>query len=83
MSEKNICQNPLCCMRDSVDRWNKKINEYQSRKAYFKPRNHYSSPILEYFCTSGCANQWLANNVREIFETHQSFTKILEKLIRS
>ena len=32
---KKICQNPKCCNATSLDRWHKKINKYQSRKAYF------------------------------------------------
>ena len=83
MSEKNICQNPKCCDRDSNDRWNKKLDVFQSRKAHFKPHSEYSSTILEYFCTTGCASEWLRNNIDDIFEHRQSFTKILEKLIRS
>ena len=86
MSEKNICQNPQCCNHDTIDRLNKKIDKYQSRKAYFKPKDRdsgYRSAILEYFCTTGCASEWLRNNIDDIFEHRQSFTKILEKLIRS
>jgi hypothetical protein len=83
MSEKNICQNPKCCDRDTNSRWNKKIEKFQSRKAYFKPHGEYNSTTLEYFCTTGCAFQWLNNNLESIFEHRQSFTKILEKLIRS
>ena len=60
MSEKNICQNPQCCNNDTIDRWNKKIERYQSRKAYFKPRpsGTYRSAILEYFCTTSCGYKW-------------------------
>jgi hypothetical protein len=81
VTDKNICQNPKCCDRDSVDRWNKKIERYQSRKAYFKQGRR--NAILEYFCTTGCASRWLRDNIDDIFEHRQSFTKILEKLIRS
>ena len=86
MSEKNICQNPKCCGNDTKDRWNKKLERYQSRKAYFKPKDRdgrYRSAILEYFCTTGCAFQWLRDNIDSIFEHRQSFTKILEKKIRA
>jgi len=83
MSEKNICQNPKCCDRDSNDRWNKKIDKYQSRKAYFKPHSEYSSTTLEYFCTTSCAFQWLNNNLESIIDHRGSVEKILEKLIRS
>ena len=83
MSEKNICQNPKCCDRDSVDRWNKKIERYQSRKAYFKSHNEYGGTMLEYFCTTGCATQWLNNNIESIIDHRGTWQKILEKLIRS
>ena len=81
MSEKNICQNPKCCDRDSNDRWNKKIDKYQSRKAYFKQGRR--NAILEYFCTTGCATQWLNNNIESIIDHRGTWQKILEKLIRS
>ena len=53
MSEKNICQNPKCCNRDTKDRWNKKLERYQSRKAYWKPNHitsyNYKCSTLEFF----------------------------------
>ena len=86
MTEKNICQNPKCCNYDTKDRWNKKIERYQSRKAYFKPnhKTHYgwSNRILEYFCTTGCAFQWLNNNLESIIDHRGTWEKILEKKIR-
>ena len=83
--EKNICQNPKCCNATSLDRWNKKINKYQSRKARNKPQPSYKyrSVILEYFCTTSCANQWLNNNLESIIDHRGTWQKILEKLIRS
>ena len=85
MSEKNICQNPKCCNRTSLDRWNKKIDKYQSRKAYWKPHHseHYRSAILEYFCTTSCANSWLENNLENVIERKHCPNKILEKIIRA
>ena len=84
MSEKNICQNPKCCDNDTKDRWNKKIDKYQSRKAYFKP-HHYElcSKILEYFCTTSCANSWLDDNLESIIDHRGTVEKILEKKIRA
>ena len=87
MTEKNICQNPRCCQSDTKDRWNKKIDKYQSRKAYFKPNHetHYgwSNRILEYFCTTSCANGWLENNIENVIERKHCPNKILEKIIRA
>ena len=85
MSEKNICQNPKCCNRDTKDRWNKKIDKYQSRKAYYKPspEKKYRSVILEYFCTTGCANKWLEDNLESIIDHRGTIEKILEKKIRA
>jgi len=85
VSEKNICQNPKCCNRDTKDRWNKKLERYQSRKAYYKPHrsNSYRCVILEYFCTTSCANSWLDDNLESIVDHRGTIEKILEKKIRA
>ena len=80
MVEKNICQNPKCCLSSTKDRWNKKLEAYQSRKAYFKPNHAYR--IYAYFCTTSCANTWLIDNVEDIIERQHAPKKITEKLIR-
>ena len=86
MVEKNICQNPKCCEGRTKDRWNKKLEAYQSRKAYFKPRHEtswgYRNRIFEYFCTTRCANEWLEDNLNNIIERGHSPKKITEKIIR-
>ena len=87
MVEKNICQNPKCFESHTKDRWNKNLGVFQSRKAYFKP-NHktsygYSDSILEYFCTTGCANKWLRDNLESIIDHRGTIEKILEKKIRA
>ena len=82
MTEKNICQNPKCFENHTKDRWNKKIGRYQSRKAYHKPRiksEYYHWVILEYFCTTSCANSWLNDNLENIIERKHCPNKILEK----
>ena len=56
MSEKNICQNPKCCDYHTKDRWNKKIERYQSRKAYFR------KPYI-FFCTYLDARKWKGKNI--------------------
>ena len=78
MVEKNICQNPKCCEGRTKDRYNKKLEAYQSRKAYFN--NQHSYRILSYFCTTGCANTWLEDNVENIIERQHSPKKITERL---
>jgi len=84
MTEKNICQNPKCCDNGTKDRWNKNIGRYQSRKAYFKPHGHsYRCVILEYFCTTSCANKWLDDNLESIIDHRGTIEKILEKKIRA
>ena len=80
MVEKNICQNPKCCLSSTKDRWNKKLEAYQSRKAYFKPDHAYR--IYTYFCTTSCANTWLEDNVENIIEQGHAPKKITEKIIR-
>ena len=86
MVEKNICQNPKCCDSMTKDRWNKKLEAYQSRNAYFKPEHEtsygYSCKILEYFCTPGCAFEWLRDNLSNIVERQHAPKKITEKIIR-
>ena len=83
MSEKNICQNPKCCDETSNDRWNKKIEKFQSRKVRFKSHDEYGRTTLEYFCTTGCAFQWLNNNLESIIDHRGTWEKILEKKIRA
>jgi hypothetical protein len=81
MSEKNICQNPKCCNRTTDDRWNKKIDKYQSRKAYHKPKKHKDK--YEYFCTTHCIHSWLDDNLESIIDHRGTWQKILEKKIRA
>jgi hypothetical protein len=87
MTNKNICQNPKCCNNDTKDRWNKKIERYQSRKAYFKPHHitkyNYKCSTLEYFCTTSCAYRWLEDNLESIIDHRGTVEKILDKQIRS
>ena len=84
--KKNICQNPKCCDSMTKDRWNKALEVYQSRKAYFKPAHEtswgYRNKILEYFCTTRCANEWLEDNLNNIIERGHAPKKITEKIIR-
>ena len=86
MVEKNICQNPKCCDSMTKDRGNKKLEAYQSRKAYFKPEHEtsygYSCKILEYFCTTSCLNEWVNDNIENIIERGHTPKKITEKIIR-
>ena len=83
MSEKNICQNPKCCNRDTKDRWNKKLERYQSRKAYFKVGNPYGWKVLQYFCTTSCSGRWLEDNLESIIDHRGTWQKILERKIRA
>ena len=84
--KKNVCQNPKCCLNSTKDRWNKKLEAYESRKAYFKPEHKtswgYSDNVLEYFCTTGCAFEWLRNTQSNIIERGHTPKKITEKIIR-
>ena len=83
MTEKNICQNPKCCDNDTNDRWNKKVNAFQSRKAYRKPTYDRNNSIYEYFCTTRCSYEWLDDNLENIIERKHCPNKILEKIIRA
>jgi len=81
MVNKNICQNPTCYAKRNKDQWNKKISRFQSRKAYFKVGNDYGWKILQYFCTTSCANKWLEDNLENIIERKHCPNKITEKII--
>ena len=76
---KNICQNPSCWSKRNKDQWNKKINAYQSRKAYFPIDRSYKT--YTYFCTTSCANKWLEDNLENIIERKHCPDKIIEKII--
>ena len=78
--KKNVCQNPKCCENSTKDRYNKKLEAYQSRNAYFKPNHAYR--IYTYFCTTSCVNTWLEDNVENIIERQHAPKKITEKIIR-
>ena len=84
--KKNVCQNPKCCENSTKDRYNKTLEAYQSRNAYFKPAHvtswGYSDRVLEYFCTTRCAFEWLRDNLSNIIERQHSPKKITEKIIR-
>ena len=86
IGQKNVCQNPKCCMSSTTDLWNKQLEAYESRKAYFKPEHEtswgYRDRILEYFCTTSCANEWLRDNLSNIIERGHTPKKITEKIIR-
>ena len=76
---KNICQNPSCWSKRNKDQLNKKINAYQSRKAYFPIDRSYKR--YTYFCTTSCATQWLEDNLENIIERKHCPDKIIEKII--
>ena len=85
--KKNVCQNPKCCMSSTKDRWNKKLEVYQSRNAYWninkiKGSHYYLCKSLIYFCTTSCQNQWVEDNIENIIERGHAPKKITEKIIR-
>ena len=47
-----------------------------------KHLGEYSDNVLEYFCTTGCAFQWLRDNLNNIIERGHTPKKITEKIIR-
>ena len=66
--KKNVCQNPKCCESSTQDRWNKKLEAYESRKAYFKPEHKTSWG----YCVenSGKKNQAQVKLAPEIFKSN-------------
>ena len=84
---KNICQNPKCCNNNTKDRYNKKLEAYESRKAYWNTNkledNYYQhSKAYIYFCTTSCQNEWVNDNIENIIERGHTPKKITEKIIR-
>ena len=85
--KKNVCQNPKCCLSSTKDRWNKKLEVYQSRNAYWninkiKGSHYYLCKSLIYFCTTSCQNQWVEDNIENIIERGHCPKKITERLTR-
>jgi hypothetical protein len=86
MVEKNICQNPKCCESRTKDRWNKKLEAYQSRKAYWntarlEDESYRNCKSFSYFCTTSCQNQWVNDNIENIIERQHAPKKIIERII--
>ena len=85
--KKNVCQNPKCCDRMTKDRWNKKLEAYESRKAYWNTKKLEDSyyrycKYFVYFCTTRCLNEWVNDNIENIIERGHTPKKITEKIIR-
>ena len=86
IGQKNICQNPKCCESRTKDRWNKKLEAYQSRKAYWNTKkledNYYQHcKSFIYFCTTSCQNEWVNDNIENIIERGHAPKKITEKIV--
>jgi len=86
--KKNVCQNLKCCENLTKDRYNKKLEAYQSRNAYWNTSKlddeHYKywGASYVYFCTTSCQNQWIQDNIENIIERGHAPKKITEKIIR-
>ena len=67
MPNKHFCQGPTCHEQPTQSRLQKSTGLLRSRYASL-PIDHntetnYSSNMFKYFCSQGCANQWLDKNM--------------------
>ena len=65
MPNKHFCQGPTCHEQPTQSRLQKSTGLLRSRYASLPidHDNNYSSNMFKYFCTQGCANQWLDKNM--------------------
>ena len=67
MPNKHFCQGPTCHEQVTTSRLQKSTGLLRTRYASLPmdhdTENHYSSNMFKYFCSQGCANQWLDKNM--------------------
>ena len=74
MPNKHFCQGPSCHTQETTDRFLKSKGIIRGRYArldadYKSNANGYyysTSTMDKYFCSQGCANSWLAENMESI-----------------
>ena len=94
MPNKHFCQGPACHEQCTTDRFLKSKGIIRGRYARLNadyqsnPNGYYYSNanMDKYFCSQGCANSWLAQNMESIqrrtlppFIEHRRFTEGYEK----
>ena len=67
MPNKHFCQGPTCHEQPTQSRLQKSTGLLRSRYASLtidhNTETNYSSNMFKYFCSQGCANQWLDKNM--------------------
>ena len=67
MPNKHFCQGPTCHEQLTQSRLQKSTGLLRSRYASLtidhNTETNYSSNMFKYFCSQGCANQWLDKNM--------------------
>jgi len=61
---KYPCQGPMCHERPTKDRYNKSAKRLKGRNAYHAIDDNNNSYTI--FCTTGCLNDWINDNVQNI-----------------
>ena len=87
MTNKHFCQGPHCHTQCTTDRFLKSKGIIRGRYAYAKiDEDRYYHNSDKYFCSQGCKNQWLNENMTLIemgipvpFITERRFTEGYEK----
>ncbi len=87
MTNKHFCQGPHCHTQCTTDRFLKSKGIIRGRYAYAKiDEDRYYHNSDKYFCSQGCKNQWLNENMTLIemgipvpFIRERRFTEGYEK----
>ena len=69
MPNKHFCQGPTCHEQTTQDRFLKSRGVVRGRYAYFNrdvEEHYYGTKADKYFCSQGCKNEWLNNQMENI-----------------
>ena len=63
MPNKHFCQGPTCHEQPTQSRLQKSTGLLRSRYAQHEMDGDSYNNLFKYFCSQGCANQWLNKNM--------------------
>ena len=63
MPNKHFCQGPTCHEQPTQSRLQKATGLLRSRYAQHEMDGNSYNDLFKYFCSQGCANQWLNKNM--------------------
>ena len=63
MPNKHFCQGPTCHEQPTQNRLQKSTGLLRSRYAQHEMDGNSYNDLFKYFCSQGCANQWLNKNM--------------------